>query len=339
MRERNFYKETIRPALFRLDPETAHSCTQAILSVAERSHLIRSALTKIFAFGHPCLEVELWGKVFKNPIGLAAGFDKNAEVVLAMSCLGFGHIEVGAVTNLPQEGNPRPRIFRLPEDRALINRIGMNNQGVERVSVNLEKSFKERTVPVGINIASSTGAENPISDYITTLKAVYPLADYLSLNVSCPNVEGYRSQQEKGFFENLVNQIVATRRMLSETQSYRPILVKISPDLNWKEIDDILEVVQTKGLDGIIATNTTQLKNETGGLSGRPLKQRATEVIAHIHQQLPKLPIIGVGGIETAEDAWEKLQAGASLVQLFTGMIYEGPFIVKNIKQELVKLI
>jgi len=345
-KERNFYKDLIRPALLKLDPETAHNCTRAILGVAEKSRLIRTALIKMFAFEDEALKVELWGKVFKNPVGLAAGFDKNAEVVLAMSSLGFGHIEVGAVTKFPQEGNPRPRIFRLAEDGATINRMGMNNQGAEKIATNLKKSLRERTVPIGINIASSTVAKEPIVDYVETLKKVYPLADYFSLNVSCPNVEGHRNQQEKIFFENLANQIVITRKMLSETQSHRPILVKISPDLSWEEIDDILEVVQTKGLDGIIATNTTlrrdgltsQLKNETGGLSGRPLRQRSTDVIAYIHKQLPKLPIIGVGGIETAEDAWEKLQAGASLVQLFTGMIYEGPFIVKKIKRDLVNI-
>lgn len=345
-KERNFYKDLIRPALFKLDPETAHNCTRAILSVAERSRVIRTVLTKMFAFENKALEVELWGKVFKNPVGLAAGFDKNAEIVSAISCLGFGHIEVGAVTNLPQGGNPKPRMFRLAEDRAVINRMGMNNQGAERVAANLEKLLKERAVPVGIDIASSTRAKDPIADYITTFNTVYPLGDYFSLNVSCPNVEGHRNQQERIFFENLADQMTTERQRLSEKHLYRPILVKISPDLNWKEIDDILEVVQVKGLDGVIATNTTlrrsgltsRSKNETGGLSGRPIRQRSTEIIAYIHRQFPKLSIIGVGGIETAEDAWEKLQAGASLVQLFTGMIYEGPFIIKNIKRSLVDL-
>lgn len=345
-KERSFYQDAIRPVLFRLDPETAHDYTRAVLGLAERSRTIRAALTRMFAFEDPDLEVELWNRVFKNPVGLAAGFDKNAQVVLAMSCLGFGHIEVGAVTRLSQGGNPRPRIFRLTEDQAAINRMGMNNLGAEKVATDLKRSLKERTIPVGVNIASSTRTEEPIADCTSTLEAVYPWADYFVLNVSCPNVEGHRSQQERKFFKSLATQVVAHREVLSGEYGYRPVLVKISPDLASREIDDILEIVEVEGLDGIIATNTTlqksglmsQFRSEAGGLSGRPLKQRSTEIIRYIHQQVPVLPIIGVGGVENAQDAWEKMQAGASLVQIFTGMIYEGPFIVKNINQGLVKL-
>lgn len=344
---RVLYGNAVKPALFKMDPEVAHHHVISVLKRAEKSWAIRAIMGKIFEFEHPALAVNLWGIDFKNPAGLAAGFDKNAQVVLAMSALGFGHTEHGSATHFSQSGNLKPRLFRLVEDRAVINRMGINNHGAWRVGTNLEGSLGQRTAPVGVNIAVSTEAKDPIEDILATFLLLYPLADYVTVNASCPNVEGHLLQQEKTFLNYLLQELIIARAFLMKKEGYHPILVKVSPDLTWQALDDVLEVAERWGIDGVIATNTTlrrdglvsPLKNEIGGLSGAPLRQRSAEVIAYIYRRLPHLPIIGVGGIFTARDAWEKIRAGASLVQVFTGMIYEGPFIAKDINMGLVELL
>ena len=360
-KERGFYPkvyEQLKPALFRLDPEDAHRHVLTGLKLAGKSRQFRNSLTKGFTFDHPELEVQLWGETadgllaFKNQVGLAAGFCKDADpgVVGALACLGFGHIEVGSVTEFPREGNHRPRIFRLPEDNGTINCMNLNNPGVEVFTENLRvirKSgiLEEKRVKLGVNIAGTIGKENGMGDPRVVFRKVYRDTDFIDVNLSCPNHQGY-SQRALMEFADLADQLVREREWLSQRFGYRPIIVKISPDWEEEEVDQILEIVDKNKLDGIVATNTTQSREGIngrfahlkGGLSGQPLKQRSTEVIRYIHRQMPELTIIGVGGTQTPEDAWEKIQAGARLVQVYTGMIFEGPSIVKNINRGLMRL-
>ena len=299
------------------------------------------------------LEKEVFGLKFKNPVGLAAGFDKNAELINELANMGFGFIEVGTVTPLPQPGNPKPRMFRLPADGALINRMGFNNLGVdvaaERIAAyrKSEAAARQR-VMIGGNIGKNkvTPNDEATSDYVKCFDRLFDVVDYFVVNVSSPNTPGLRALQEKEPLMELLNTL--QQRNLQNDIS-RPILLKIAPDLTEEQLDDIVEIVQTTGIAGVIATNTTisrdglvtadQLKNQAGGLSGKPLTTRSTQVISYIHQKSKgSFPIIGVGGIHSADDAIEKLQAGASLIQLYTGFIYEGPGLIGRINKRILAM-
>ncbi len=336
------YKNFIKPLLFLFSPETAHRLTTRLL----RFSPIRSVLKNMLVFEHPMLERNIFGLHFKNPVGLAAGFDKNAAHIDELAHMGFGFIEIGTVTPLPQSGNPQPRLFRLPEDEALINRMGFNNDGVAAVVENLKKRTSE--VIIGGNIGKNKITPNAEAnhDYQICYEALYPVVDYFVVNVSSPNTPGLRALQEKEPLKQLLSML---KELNKAKPAPKPILLKIAPDLTTQQLDDIVEICQEVALDGIIATNTTISREHlhtdhhavekmgAGGLSGQPLRKRATEVIRYLSEKTQgKLPIIGVGGIALAKDVIEKLEAGACLVQVYTGFIYEGPAMVKKIKKELL---
>jgi dihydroorotate dehydrogenase len=298
---------------------------------------------------HEKLAVNLFGLTFKNPVGLAAGFDKDAQFFNEMGALGFGFVEIGTVTPLPQEGNPKPRLFRLKSDSAIINRMGFNNEGVIAVAKRLAKRKISDNLIIGGNIGKNkwTPNEKANDDYIKVFKELYPYVDYFAVNVSSPNTENLRALQDK---EPLLKLLGELKRLNVELQSPKPILLKIAPDLSNDQLDDIVEIALSLPLDGIIATNTTisrqglitspEVVSEigAGGLSGKPLTKRSTEVIRYLNQKLGgSIPIVGVGGIHSTEDALEKLAAGASLIQLYTGFIYEGASLIADINNELIK--
>ena len=342
-----FYKSLAFPLFKKMDAETAHERTLALLQFAQGG-LGRPFLKQI-AGSFPQKPVELFGLTFPNVLGMAAGFDKDVRVAEGLGILGFGHIEVGTLTPKPQKGNPRPRIFRLPEDGALINRMGFPNGGVETAVSRLQKlSQKERNFVLGVSLGKQK--ETPLAeaeqDYITVMQQVYAYSDYLAVNISSPNTPGLRDLQGGDYLQHLLSVLVAENGRLAEQHNIkkRPLLVKIAPDLEYTELDEILTAVTNSNINGIIATNTTisreglvsANKNETGGLSGRPLTQHATEIIQHIHKQTNgNLPIIGVGGITNVDNVKAKLDAGASLVQLYTALIYEGPTLPATILRGL----
>jgi len=291
------------------------------------------------------LETNVCGIHFPNKIGIAAGLDKNAEVFQMLGNFGFGHVEIGTVTPQAQPGNPKPRLFRLPADKALINRMGFNNQGLEMTKKKLKK--RDRRLIVGGNIGKNTGTpnESALDDYIKCFLGLYEFVDYLVVNVSCPNISNLHKLQDQDELEKILG---ALSQLREERTHYKPIFLKISPDLNWKQVDETLDVVLRNKIDGIIASNTTILREglvtsselvksfANGGLSGQPVRERSTELIQYITNKTDgKLPIIGVGGIFEPRDAIEKLKAGASLVQVYTGFIYEGPAIARKINKAL----
>ena len=345
---RNFasvYKSLLRPLLFRFRPETAHRITVSLLKAALALPFARPLLHKQFAVDDPALQREVFGLRFKNPVGLAAGFDKDARLVDAMACLGFGFVEIGTVTPFAQPGNFKPRLFRLPADKSLINRMGFNNQGVEAAADNLARRPPGLIVGGNIGKNKSTPNEQAKDDYKTCFRALYDYVDFFTVNVSSPNTPDLRELQEK---EPLTDLLGSLQELNRQQARQKPILLKIAPDLTHPQLDDIVDICLSLGIDGIIATNTTisreGLKTSktkvaaigAGGLSGQTVKKRATEVIRYLHQQSGgQLPIIGVGGIASPEDALEKLEAGASLVQLYTGFVYEGPSLVKQINSAL----
>ncbi len=334
------YKGFIRPILFRLPPETAHRLTLNLIGVSGKIPLVRDLLS-LHYMPKPA-PVRVFGLEFPNVVGLAAGYDKDAEAIAGLAALGFGHIEIGTITPRPQAGNPKPRLFRLPEDQGLINRMGFPGNGAE-VSLNQLKQHSKGRAILGVNIGKNkdTPLDRAADDYTSLVDALSPYADYLAINISSPNTVGLRRLQHRDYLEALLTEICAAR----ETQETRlerkiPLLVKLSPDLDERELDSALEVITASPVDGIIATNTTVSRpglrssnqNEIGGLSGKPLRERATRTIAHIAQQTNgKLPIIGVGGIASPQDAQEKLDAGAVLVQVYTGLIYQGPGLIRKI--------
>ncbi len=332
------------PYLFHLDPESAHSFTIRLLRLAGFAPGVATLLRR--RFQAPSKPVKAFGLRFTNPVGLAAGYDKDALAWRGLASLGFGHIEIGTVTPKPQLGNPRPRIFRLPEDSALINRMGFPGRGAEFVARRLRKPRPPGLV-LGVNLGKSvdTPLDNAVQDYIALMQVFAPLADYLVINVSSPNTEGLRRLQARQALDALLIQ-------LREEKQYQevhiggqvPLLVKLSPDLTGKELEDALDVILDRCMDGVIATNTTidreGLKsshaNELGGLSGRPLKKRSTAMVREICRLTGgKIPVIGVGGVMNVDDAKEKLEAGAVLVQIYTGLVYKGPGFVKEILQSL----
>ncbi|BAC91021.1 quinone-dependent dihydroorotate dehydrogenase [Gloeobacter violaceus] len=325
-----------RPLLFRADPEDAHRRALGALAWAAEQ-LWAGWLDSVFGYPDPRLEVKLWGLSFANPLGLAAGFDKNAEAVGAWEHLGFGFAEVGTVTRHAQPGNPRPRLFRLPADQAAINRMGFNNDGADALALRL--AGRRWGIPIGINLGKSkvTPLEQASDDYLYSFERLYHLGDYFVVNVSSPNTPGLRELQQA----DRLGEILA--RLQCANRESKPLLVKIAPDLGWDAVDAVVDLCGEHRLAGVIATNTTIARSglrsdlqETGGLSGAPLRNRSTEVIGHIWGRTRgQLPIVGVGGIFSGEDAWEKIAHGASLLQVYTGWIYEGPWMVRRILASL----
>jgi dihydroorotate dehydrogenase len=337
--------ETLRPLLFRLDAETAHHLTLGLLKWAGDLPGTRDVLRALFDFQDERLHVNVFGREFKNRVGLAAGYDKNAVAINGLAALGFGHLEVGTVTRLPQAGNAKPRVWRVPEARALINCMGFPNAGVAQL--HFPKSGAQRAVNtrIGINIGKGkeTPLENAVDDYIALLQKVHAHADYIAINISSPNTPGLRALQARDAVEPLLKQIADAREALS---SRVPVLVKIAPDLSCMEIDGIVDAARDVNFDGIIATNTTVCREGVpeyarrwgGGLSGAPLRARSTAIIRHIYETTRgEFPIIGVGGVGDAASALEKLRAGATLIQIFTGLIYRGPRLVREINEALLR--
>ncbi|APG58915.1 quinone-dependent dihydroorotate dehydrogenase [Christiangramia salexigens] len=335
------YKSLIRPILFKYDPEKVHHFTFSALKKMFKIPGISGIIKQRWKLKDPRLEREVFGLTFKNPVGLAAGFDKDAKLYKELSSLGFGFIEVGTVTPKAQPGNEKKRLFRLKEDSAIINRMGFNNQGVEQM---VERLKKNTNVLIGGNIGKNkvTPNESAADDYIYSFDALFDYVDYFVVNVSSPNTPNLRELQDKEPLKRLLN-ILQNKNELKAKP--KPILLKIAPDLTEEQLLDIIEIVKETHIAGVIATNTTISreglksadKNEMGGLSGKPLTKRSTEVIRFLSEKSGKaFPIIGVGGIHSAEDALEKLEAGASLVQLYTGFIYEGPALIKQINQAIL---
>lgn len=338
----------IKRLLFLLPAERAHHLTMKLWHAWLSVPGMRPLMRRWFGLAHPSLERELFGLKFRNPIGLAAGFDKDGKYFRDMAELGFGFIEIGTVTPRPQAGNPRPRLFRLPADRALINRMGFNNEGVDRMVERLRKGKPEGLI-IGGNIGKNkdTPNERAFDDYLTCFEKLFPWVDYFVVNVSSPNTPGLRALQER---EPLRQLLAGLQQRNRQKPRPKPILLKIAPDLNEAQLDDVVSIVMETGIAGIIATNTTISREGlrtpahevekigAGGLSGAPLRPRATEVIRYLHQQTGgKVPIIGVGGIASPRHVQEKLDAGASLVQVYTGLIYEGPGLVKKLLSALVR--
>lgn len=341
------YKLLIRPILFLFDPEKIHHFTFASLKFLGRIPLMKNFFRLLFVKESHSLEKELFGIKFKNPVGLAAGLDKDAKLIDELACLGFGFIEIGTLTPKPQPGNDKPRLFRLPQDQALINRMGFNNEGAFAAVERLKK--RKSKIIVGGNIGKNkiTANENAIDDYSNCFETLYPYVDYFVVNVSSPNTPGLRELQEK----EPLKKLLASVKMLSNTRPKpKPVLLKIAPDLTLTQLDDIVEILKETGTDGVIATNTTISREGlttpkeivekigAGGLSGKPVRERSTEVIAYLRAKMGAgYPIIGVGGIMSEEDAIEKLKAGADLVQIYTGFVYEGPGFVKRILKKIEK--
>lgn len=350
----SLYSALVRPILFRLPAETAHHLALSSLSAAFKTGLIREDANNRL-HRSPFGNLKRFGLTFSNPVGLAAGFDKNGEAADALRALGFGFVEVGTVTSHAQPGNPKPRIFRLPEDRALINRLGFNNCGAEQLVRNLKA--REPGCVIGINIgkARSVPVEEAIPDYLKTFAIVYEAADYVAVNVSSPNTPQLRELQQPERLSELLAALQDRNRELAKQHSLsapRPLLLKIAPDLDPSDIRSIVEVAQQNDISGIIATNTSVVRDELqtsperiaaigeGGLSGAPLRDRSNEVIRTIYRLTNgTMPIVGVGGVFTAEDAWGKICSGASLIQLYTGFIYEGPGIVRRINEGLREIV
>lgn len=341
----NMYKVIIKPLFFLFPPELAHHITVTIFKVLLKIPLLSSLIQGYFRVEHPELKRFFLGLSFSNPVGLAAGFDKDGKYLDTMSALGFGFIEIGTITPLPQPGNAKPRLFRLPKDSALINRMGFNNEGIQPLITRLKNRPKNLIVGGNIGKNKNTSQEEAVLDYGHSFRQLFPYVDYFAVNVSSPNTPGLRQLQEREPLEQLLLYLQEINKELGG----KPILLKIAPDLNFEELDDILYIVQKAQLDGVIATNTTisreglttdsAIINEigNGGLSGKPLKKRATEVIRYLSQKSNgQLFIIGVGGIFSTEDALEKINAGASLIQVYTGLIYEGPSLVKKINKGIL---
>lgn len=327
-----------KPLLFRLPAETAHRIVHRLLATLQRTPFL-TPVSRHFTVTDERLEVTAFDQTFPNPVGLAAGFDKNAEIPRAMAALGFGFVEVGGVTADPQDGNPRPRMFRLREDEALVNRMGLNNHGAAAVGERLAGTTVD--VPLGVNIAKSehVAPENAPEDYCRTYEAVESGADFFVVNISCPNSQGFEELQNREAMSDIVGALIE--------RGASPLLVKLSPDLPEPAIDDALAIVEEFGLDGVVATNTTTgrpaclrspNRSEQGGLSGKPIEAHATEMVRYVAERTD-VPVVGVGGVATAEDAYRKIRAGASVVQLYTGLVYRGPSIARDINRGLLSLL
>ena len=341
------YKLLVRPLLFSFDPEWVHYFTLNALRLLNKIPFSSWLFRKIYSYQNSSLEKELFGIKFKNPVGLAAGFDKNGKYIKEMSNLGFGFIEIGTITPKPQPGNPKKRLFRVQNDLAIINRLGINNDGNILCAERLKKNNSDVVIGGNIGKNTTTSNEKADTDYIQNFEILHQYVDYFVLNVSCPNVSNFTKLQDVEFLRKLIPQL---KKINSTKPKKKPILIKISPDLNQDQLDETIDLILSENLDGIIATNTTTSRNNlktnkskiekigNGGLSGEPLKNKSTEVIRYISKKTNgNLPIIGVGGIMNPKDALDKIKAGADLIQLYTGFIYEGPSIVKKINQYLSK--
>jgi len=331
----------IRPLLFSLDPETAHQLTLKLLDSAHTLGISQ------LAYGQQASQpVKVMGLEFKNPVGLAAGLDKNGDHIDALAALGFGFIEIGTVTPRPQPGNPKPRLFRLPEHQAIINRMGFNNLGVDLLVAQVKKCQYNGILGINIGKNFDTPIENAVDDYLICLRKSYALASYITINISSPNTKNLRQLQQGDDIKNLLSALKEEQLKLQQIhQRYVPLVLKIAPDLTPDDISHIAKLLLEFAIDGVIATNTTldrslisghPLANEAGGLSGAPVKAKATEVVRQLAAELNgNCPIIAAGGILTAADALEKIQAGASLVQVYSGLIYQGPALIKSIIKTL----
>jgi dihydroorotate dehydrogenase len=340
------YKLFIRPFLFLFDPEKIHYITFSLIRFLCKVPLMALIIRSIYKIEDKRLEKTLFGITFKNPVGLAAGFDKNAVLFNELANFGFGFIEIGTVTPLGQEGNPKKRLFRLKEDNGIINRMGFNNDGLEIAIQQLKKNKGKLIIGGNIGKNTQTSSENYTTDYELCFKGLYPFVDYFVLNVSCPNVGSHAKLNDKSY---LIELITAIQKLNNQEIIQKPILLKIAPDLNNNQLDEIIELVAETKIDGVIASNTSTTRNNlkasnrllkeigNGGLSGQPIKELSTKVIKYLAQNSNKaFPIIGVGGIHSAEDALEKIEAGADLVQIYTGFIYEGPGLIKKINKALL---
>jgi len=337
----------LRSLLFRLDPEDAHHLALTLLRLAASTPPSRAWLRHAFDDLATDQPVEFCGLTFRNPLGLAAGYDKDGHAIAALAMLGFGHIEVGTVTPQGQAGNPRPRIVRLPADRAVINRMGFPNRGAQALHARLVRLPRQRDFVLGLNLGKGrdTSLKRAHEDYCSLIHDLGSLADYLVINVSSPNTPGLRRLQSRAYLDHLLPAVLAERNRAAASRNRPlPLLVKIAPDLTRAELDEILDRILAHGVDGIVATNTTlarppllsRASGLAGGLSGAPLRNRAREVVAYIHRHTGgHLPIIGVGGILEADDAQRMLQAGAQLVQVYTGLIYQGPGLAREILTNL----
>jgi len=336
------YKSFIKPVLFLFDPEWVHHTVFATLKAVNRIPGMGSLIRTFYQVKDKRLERKLFGLTFPNPVGLAAGFDKDAKLFQELFNFGFGFIEIGTLTPKPQLGNPKKRLFRLPEDQGLINRMGFNNEGVE---VAVDRLKKNKNVLIGGNIGKNkvTPNEEAVSDYVYCFEALFPYVDYFVVNVSSPNTPNLRALQDK---EPLTHLLQTLKTLNLKKPDPKPILLKIAPDLTDEQLMDIIDIITSVNIEGVIATNTTlsregllsQQKTEMGGLSGKPVADRSTEVIRFLSEKSNKaFPIIGVGGIHSPQDAIDKLEAGASLVQLYTGFIYEGPALIKKINKAILR--
>lgn len=336
------YKRVIRPILFLFDPEWVHYFSFAAIRVLHRIPFMGGLVRKLYSSKKPSLQKEVFGIHFPNPVGLAAGFDKDAKLFRELSNFGFGFIEIGTVTPKPQGGNPKPRLFRLKKDKGIINRMGFNNEGVEAAAKRLKRN---KNIIIGGNIGKNktTPNNNAQEDYLICFDVLFDVVDYFVVNVSSPNTPNLRDLQEKEPLTALLNTL---QKQNNSKPKRKPILLKIAPDLTDTQLSDIIDIVEVTKIDGVIATNTTlardglksneTLPSQSGGLSGKPLTKRSTEVIRYLHTHSKgAFPIVGVGGIHTPSDAKEKLDAGASLIQLYTGFVYEGPALVCNINKKL----
>lgn len=335
------YKHLLKPILFRFNPETAHNILFSLLSFLRHVPFARAIIRAAYRKESPALHKEVFGLDFPNPVGLAGGLDKNGEFYNDMANFGFGFVEIGSLTPKPQDGNPKPRCFRVPQDKAIINRFGINNKGVRNAVEHLKKERPEVIVAANISKNTTSINEDAAKDYENAFALLYDFVDMFVVNVSCPNVVGLTSLQDISFLSDIVDRLLDLRRYYD---TYRPILLKVSPDLSSEQLDDIIDYCLRSGIDGIVAGNTTRKRDGltisqekiddigNGGLSGAPLRKKNLELVRYIHQKSEgRLPIIGVGGIMSGEDAKAMLDAGASLVEIYSGFIYEGPALVKRI--------
>ena len=342
------YKQLARPLLFLFDPEKVHRFAAASLKILFSIPVVGTLVKNYATVSNKKLERSLFGLTFPNPVGIAAGFDKNAEMFEELGKLGFGFVEIGTVTPKAQPGNEKPRLFRLTKDQALINRMGFNNHGLEAAVAKLKK--RKTDVIVGGNLGKNSATPNSaaVDDYVKLFEGLFDHVDYFTVNVSCPNISDLRALQDQDALLEILNALQAVNRKKPHP---KPILLKVSPDLNRKQLDEVIDIVNQTGINGVVAVNTTIAREPLvtdrdkvktigkGGLSGKPIKDKSTEIIRYLAEKSGKtFPIIGVGGIFSPEDALEKLKAGADLVQVFTGFVYEGPLLARKINKRLLKL-
>ncbi len=343
------YKLLIRNFLFLFPPELAHRLSIFFVKILFKIPFIKHFVTLTHFYHSEKIKTEISGLVFQNKVGLAAGFDKNADFYDEFGAFGFSFIEIGTVTPKPQPGNPKPRLFRLKKDEALINRMGFNNKGVHYAAEKLKKRKKNKNLIIGGNIGKNTDTPNDeaVNDYLYCFNILYDYVDYFAINVSCPNISDLRELQEIDALTNIIDQIIRERKKKSIR---KPVFLKISPDISYEYIDQVIELCTKSDIDGIIATNTTIARDKLtyspaiiesigkGGLSGKPLKDRSTDIISYISKKTHnRMPIIGVGGIHTVNDAIEKIRAGAWLLQIYTGFIYNGPAVARKINKAVEK--